>query len=323
MLMISAYSTMSLALLYAGWGFTLVRPNQAKVVERNGKVDRVIFAGAHFLQAPGLIDKVTRSKNAKHDYVPILQQFPIQVFEGMGPDGKLVQKPADFADGVTAPVDVKVFVQIGHPGNPRQPNTAWTLRDNLDDIEKAVLRYVYASEDAKARVASLIDDIVRPILQRHSSDQALQQASDEVDAHVKESVELRQALFEIGLWLVNENPVTIGDVDLPTEVQQARQKNLLAKKDAEALVALAEGTRASAHIIAKGRRPDDATKQDAEGDESMTVPEALAYQQRQAALKALEGSHVTVYGQDLPRILESFLGRNKSGRGNPPQRRNP
>jgi regulator of protease activity HflC (stomatin/prohibitin superfamily) len=206
-----------LAVLYCGWGFTIVRPRQVKVVERSGKFKKMCFEGWHILCLPGLVDKVTTSKNQKHDFIPILQRFPVVI--SVDTDGK--PKPFDFKDGVTAPADVRIWVQVGF----NDPNK--TPEENRRELECDVKAYVYGSEDAKDRVRALGDNISRPLIQEMTLAEALEDRSLEdnpgwKDPNVQGPFE--EALKQIGLYLAKPGTITVGDIDVPTSYQDIRRR---------------------------------------------------------------------------------------------------
>lgn len=288
-----------------GWGLTIVSQNKAMVVERNGKFHRVLLTGLHFLLLPGLIDRITVSKNKQKKEIPVQQMFAIPV--ATNSEGK--PKPFDFADGVTAPADVKVWVQIGDPDK----------KDDEEDLRRAVYRFVYGADDSKDFVASSIDDLTRPIIQHNTSDQALQEANVAGHASVLAELDTRRNLFQtqVGLWLRKENWLTLGDIDLPEVVINSREKILVAEKEAEARKTEAKGIRKAAEFIAKGVT-DDGKTGTATGEEAVSVREALLVQQRLKALDTLKGANITLVepsiGAGVAAMLDIAGQSKKSGK---------
>jgi regulator of protease activity HflC (stomatin/prohibitin superfamily) len=303
-----------LAVLYCGWGFTIVRPRQVKVVERSGKFKKMCFEGWHILCLPGLVDKVTVSKNQKHNFIPILQRFPVVI--SVDTDGK--PKPFDFSDGVTATADVRIWVQVGF----NDPNK--TPEENRRELECDVKAYVYGSEDAKDRVRALGDNISRPLIQEMTLAEALEDRSLEdnpgwKDPNVQGPFE--EALKQIGLYLAKPGTITVGDIDVPTSYQDIRSKVAKAQAEAEARNAEARSIRDSAEIIAKGYSRNvagDVVVNSDEGD--VTIADALAHQRSMKALDAIDGAKLTLVHPSIGAGVASMLDMaDNAGNKNAPK----
>jgi regulator of protease activity HflC (stomatin/prohibitin superfamily) len=316
----------SLIALYVGWALIIVRPNQVAMRERLGKYRKVLFPGWHVLLCPGLIDRITVSKNNKKERIPILQKFPIPVFQSVDENGKSVAgEMVDFTND-TARITCNLWVQIGDPGykkrdvNDTEPGrSAWTVDSNKDKLEDAVLRYVYSVGDAKERARAMVDNIIRHILQGMGIEEALKQKTD-ISLPDHEREELSQALEQMGMYLViGTDPLTIGDIELSEKSVQLRQSLQTAEKEKKARETTAQGIRRSAEFIAKGFK-DDGTVGDAVGADSISIAKALEYMQQQNALAALKGANLSLVHPDIGAATAAMMEMNSRGKN--PRRNN-
>jgi regulator of protease activity HflC (stomatin/prohibitin superfamily) len=248
------------------------------------------------------------SKNQHKDRILILQRFAVPVFGSTTRDGEA--EKIDFLDGTTAAVRCDLWMQIGDPN--------WNLENNHKELTDVIKTYIYGVEDAKERARSLVDDIVRPLLQSKTVDQILGEKSVTIDGQVK--IDLSGALQEMGLWLAGTNPVTIGDVAIEQTYREAREKKLIAMKEREAKEEEARGIRRAAEIIATG---DDGS---ATGDKAVSVAEGLKIQQRLAAIAAARGSKLTLVHPSIGVATAALLDGDSGEappqpRANNPQRR--
>lgn len=301
-----------LACIYVGWGYTIVGQNQAAVVERFGKFNRVIFPGWHILCFPGIIDRLTESKNQHKKFIPIGQAFPVQVFEA--------SEQIDLSND-TVGIDIFVWVQVGIPGDLDEGSIAGEVR-----------KYVYTQEDAKKYLGALVTDRIRPIIQAMNLDEALKLNAETVLA-AKARQELQEALKNVGLYLREPNVITVGDFRLSPQTVALREKILEAQKNRQAREEEALGFRKAAEILAKG-----VEKRDASGaiiptpdSETITIREAVDTQNRLAALQALKGADLRLVQSTTGAALDAIMdlagqqgGNQRPQGGNPRsnQRRN-
>lgn len=307
-----------LVCIYVGWGYTIVGQNQAAVVERFGKFNRVIFPGWHILCLPGLIDRLTESLEKHNKFVPTLQRFPVKVFD----KGELIDVVDD-----SVGIDINVWVQIGDPN--LNPPYDLSKKEDRDLLAVDVCKYVYGAKDSKAYVSALMDDRIRPIIQSLRLEEALKIDSEKAlginpaNPTHDPKAELKEPLRVVGLYLAGKDCLTIGDFNLSEKTKALRAKILEAQKSQEARIAAAKGFRLAAEVLANGE-----PKKDAAGNiiatpdsEKITIREAVEAQNRLAALETLKGSELRLVQSTTGAALDAIMDlAGQQGGGNQGQR---
>jgi len=259
--------------IFAVWNVVVPAGQEFLVIERLGKYYAIKHSGIGFLCLRGVIDKVRDKGTLKALELPMYAD-------------EVAEFAIDFKDG-SAPIDASIWHRIG------AENAAW------GEIDRAIIAHTYAYENPGGRVEEIVDGHARPILQKHSIDEA-QEKKDSIAGEVSKHPEVLDAMKKTGHFFVEGKGLIISDIALTQEIKDLRRQVLEGKKDAERDVAKGEGYARAIKGIIEELKVDKKT--------------ARGIYETQRGLETVEktGSNINFVAPTVDGVLIT-LGMNKSG----------
>jgi len=231
-----------LAIITVIKGVIIVQQAEVVIVERLGKFDRVLESGFNFIipifEAPRAIDwKVTQRGFDGSTYSMIQKRTKIDLREAVYdfPRQNVITK-----DNVTISINALIFFQIFEP-----KSAVYEIQNLPESIEK------------------LTQTTLRNLVGKLDLDETLV-SRDKINE------ELRAILDEkTNKWGVKINGVELQDINPPTDIQTAMEKQMKAERDRRAAILEAEGLKKSAILKAEGEK--EAAINRAEGDKQANI----------------------------------------------------
>lgn len=195
----------------------------------------------------------------------------------------------DFVDA-TAPVNAGAWYQVGDPEA--------VMAGDYEKLIQDVYRYVYVIfEDSRAkRIADIIEDALRPILQKYTLDAAQKDADSAGDLCVAAA---RPRLAELGVYASPGKGVVIRDIIIPPEIAELRALALRGKKRAEEIAAASTGYWQSISEVISGAE---------KSGKDLTTEEARAIVETQRGLEVVEktGANITFVSPNVRGVLTTL-----------------
>ena len=234
-----------LAITFVTKGVIIVQQAEVVIVERLGRFDRVLQSGFNFiipiLEAPRAIDwKISQKGFDGTTYSLIQKRTKIDLREAVYdfPRQNVITK-----DNVTISINALIFFQIFDP-----KSAVYEIQNLPESIEK------------------LTQTTLRNLVGKLDLDETLV-SRDKINE------ELRAILDEkTNKWGVKINGVELQDINPPTDIQTAMEKQMKAERDRRAAILEAEGLKKSAILKAEGEK--EAAINRAEGEKQANILKA-------------------------------------------------
>ena len=232
----------ALAIIFVAKGVIIVQQAEVVIVERLGKFDRILESGFNFIipiiEAPRAIDwKVSQKGFDGMTYSVVQKRTKIDLREAVYdfPRQNVITK-----DNVTISINALIFFQIFEP-----KSAVYEIQNLPESIEK------------------LTQTTLRNLVGKLDLDETLV-SRDKINE------ELRAILDEkTNKWGVKINGVELQDINPPTDIQTAMEKQMKAERDRRAAILEAEGLKKSAILKAEGEK--EAAINRAEGDKQANI----------------------------------------------------
>ena len=265
-------------------GFRVVNQSEVMVVERLGKFYKLLHPGVHIIIPLVDVPRKFLSRTGFRKTIDLREQV-LDI-----PSQSVISK-----DNVNLSVDAVVFYQITDPKDAS-----------------------YEIADMTTSITTLTQTSLRSLIGELELDETL---SSRDTINTKLQVVLDEASNK---WGVKVTRVELSQVDPPSDIKQAMEKELRAERDRRAVVLEAEGNKKAQILEAEGER--DAKIAKAEGDKQAEIARAegeakakleLAQAEAEAVNKVntaiQKGSEATDYFLSQ-KYLDSILEIGKSGK---------
>jgi hypothetical protein len=214
---------------YLVWGLTIISKQNFVVIERLGKAYVIYHDGPKILCMPGVLDKIVERNTLQFQELVLYEDETAATI--------------DFKDA-SAPIDASAWYCIGDPKEKKKDD--WEQKVNTH-----ILLWAYAFADPKGRIEELVDGTARPLLQKHSVDNA-QVKKNTIATEVVGDKTLTTALKQIGAFLEEEKGLIIRDIKLTEEQRALRRQRLKGQADGEEIEKRAKGWEKAIRNLAKG-----------------------------------------------------------------------
>lgn len=281
---------------YVAAGLKFVPQNNFWVIERFDQFVGVRNQGATLLCLPNIIDKLKMPpERARHSYA----EQELNLFEGSDKEQEI-----DFKDG-SAPIEASIWFRIANPS-----------------------LFAYAAINPIERLEQLVDDYLRPLLQKLKIDEANTSMKTIVagfQRHIKadgspddtqEETDFYAELSAIGIELRAKKPLVVGDIRLPDSIKKLRDKVLEADKTRQAAALTGQGYAEAINAIREKSRPVDADGKP-NGDPTISFPDArdiyMTLQGMEIFKNLPPGSSINLIGGTVEELIRNFTQGKKKG----------
>jgi regulator of protease activity HflC (stomatin/prohibitin superfamily) len=247
-------------------GLVVVKQAQVIIIERLGKYNRTLSSGLHIIWP--VIDKARQInwRYVKTDFkgnkfVQIKNETKIDLRETVY---DFPRQNVITADNVSIEIDALLYFQITDP--TKAVYEIANLPQAIEKLTQTTLRNVIGELDLDKTLTSrdTINSKLRDILD---------EATDKWGVKAK----LRDILDEAtDKWGVKVNRVELQDINPPTEIKTAMEKQMRAERDRRAKILEAEGEKRSAILIAEGDKEAKIKRAEGEARAKVLVAEAEA-----------------------------------------------
>jgi regulator of protease activity HflC (stomatin/prohibitin superfamily) len=241
----------------------LVREAEAIIIERFGRYDRVLLPGLHFvtpfIEAPRAVrwTYVMQGEGKRyHRYIKNTYRIDLRESVYDFPRQNVITK-----DNVTMEINALLYYQITDP--------------------RAA---VYEASDLSDAIEKLTQTTLRDVIGSMELDQSLSSRG-----HINEK--LRIMLDEAtDKWGVKVNRVELQEVNPPSDIRHAMEKQMRAERDRRAIILESEGTKRAAILEAEGVKESKILR--AQGESEAEI--ARADGQAKARLKLAEAEALAI-----------------------------
>jgi len=264
---------------YFAWNITIVDQQDWQCIERLGQFWDLKLNGIRLYCARGIIDRIEARGNLKERNTLIFQDAKTG-----GPE------ELDFANG-SAPIEGYMWYKNGREGGTDA------------QIEEDIMRYVYASDDSEARVVQITEGRLRPKFQRLNFDAASETRIEVINGELEK---IAEEMRGYGLYLAQDPPIVIADIELTEEQKKLRQERMRGLTEADRLAAEADGYRKAIEAIMYKKNADGTVTEICDFTTAKNIWEAQ--QTRDTVEKT--GANVTIIGDSAGGIVKT-LGLNE------------
>ncbi len=258
----------------------MVRQAEAVIIERLGKYDRILLPGLHiivpFLERPReVIWTYVRDVDGRrhYRYSQLIKRVDLRESVYDFPKQNVITK-----DNVTMEINALLYYQITDP--KAAVYEVKNLSEAIEKLTQTTLRNVIGSMDLDETLVSR--DAINARLQA-----ILDEATDK--------------------WGVKVNRVELQEVNPPSDIRQAMEKQMRAERDRRAVILEAEGSKRSKILEAEGVKESKVLRATGEAESVILRAEAEAQARlkvAQAESKAIEMIQASVpKGDPLPYMI--------------------